>query len=113
MHIESSFYDGKLTMRLNGELDLVVAEKFRSEADMMLLKYNPKLIVINLEAVPFIDSSGLGALLGRYKKISESGGKIVLVAVKTPVMRILELSGFNKIMEIHGGNDSDISFGQG
>lgn len=113
MHIESSIDEGKLTMRLNGELDLVVAEKFRAEADAMLLKYNPKLMVINLEAVPFIDSSGLGALLGRYKKISEAGGKIVLVAVKTPVMRILELSGFHKIMEIHRGNDSDTSYGQG
>ena len=112
MHIESSVNETTLTMRLAGELDLVVAEKFKSEADKLLLQYKPKILILNLEAVPFIDSSGLGAILGRYKKISETGGKVILTSVKAPVKRILELSGFHKIMEIYS-EEEFIMEGQG
>lgn len=113
MHIDASYKDNTLTMRLTGELDLVVADKFKIEADKLLQKYSPKIFIINLEAVPFIDSSGLGSILGRFKKTTEKGGKILLVSVKAPVRRILELSGFHKIMEIYGDNEYDTLEGQG
>lgn len=112
MHIESSVKDATLTMRLTGELDLVVADKFKSEADKLIMKHNPKILILNLEKVPFIDSSGLGAILGRYKAISEKGGKVILVAAKAPVRKILELSGFQKIMDIYK-DDFDTLVGQG
>ena len=107
MHIETAVNEGKVTLRLNGEFDLMAAEKFIIESERLLIKHNPKLLVIDLEAVPFIDSSGLGAILGRYKKITEKGGKIILTSVKAPVNRILKLSGFHKIMDVYSEEYDD------
>jgi stage II sporulation protein AA (anti-sigma F factor antagonist) len=56
-------------------------------------------LVFNLAGVSFIDSSGLGVLLGRYKRVSKNGGKVMLVSPQPQVRRILELSGLFRIMD--------------
>lgn len=89
-----------MLIKMKGDIDLVNAEKFRLTVDKQLEKKQNAHLIINLENVEFIDSSGLGAILGRYKKISQLGGKIALINPKPQVLRILELSGFTKIMPI-------------
>lgn len=87
-----------LIVRLRGEIDLVVADNLRKELDDVLDKEASKNLLLNLKGVYFIDSSGLGVLLGRYKKVSRNGGKVFIVSPQPQVRKILDLSGLLRIM---------------
>ncbi|MDW7673038.1 MAG: anti-sigma F factor antagonist [Bacillota bacterium] len=89
-----------LLIQMKGDIDLVNAEKFRLMVDKQIEKKIFKHLIINLQEVDFIDSSGLGAILGRYKKVIEQGGQVVIISPKPQVLRILDLSGFTKIMKV-------------
>ncbi len=88
-----------LFIRPQGELDLAAADHFRHTLEQALDKEPVRNLVFNLAGVTFIDSSGLGVLLGRYKRVSKNGGKVMLVSPQPQVRRILELSGLFRIMK--------------
>jgi stage II sporulation protein AA (anti-sigma F factor antagonist) len=69
------------------------APSFRRKADAGLTPQTVKNLVVVLSNVPFIDSSGVGALLGRYRIVQERQGTMVLVGMNTAVRRVLEMSG--------------------
>lgn len=90
-----------LLVTLHGELDLVSAESVRESIDTELEKNSRiKNLVVDLAEVEFIDSSGLGMLLGRYRQVHRRGGKLVLIGPKPQVRRVLEMAGITKIMRI-------------
>lgn len=90
-----------LLVALHGELDLVSAESVRESIDTELEAYaRIKNLVIDLAEVDFIDSSGLGMLLGRYRQVHKRGGKLVMIGPKPQVRRVLEMAGMTKIMGI-------------
>lgn len=99
MDLQLELLGKNLIVRISGELDLVVADEFRLKVEKALDDHPVQNILINMSKVDFIDSSGLGVILGRYKRISLTGGKIALAVLKPQVKRILELSGLLKIME--------------
>ncbi|PKM89022.1 MAG: anti-sigma F factor antagonist [Firmicutes bacterium HGW-Firmicutes-12] len=82
-----------LIIYLTGELDLVKANEFRETVDNTMEEMMAKNLIIDLSSVNFIDSSGLGVILGRFRKISAKEGQVVLVGLNSNVRRILELSG--------------------
>jgi stage II sporulation protein AA (anti-sigma F factor antagonist) len=88
-----------LFIRLRGELDLGAADHLRNALEQALDREPIINLVFNLAGVSFIDSSGLGVLLGRYKRVSKNGGKVMLVSPQPQVRRILELSGLFRIMD--------------
>ncbi|MBM7854695.1 stage II sporulation protein AA (anti-sigma F factor antagonist) [Desulfohalotomaculum tongense] len=87
-----------LVVRLAGEFDLGAADKIRRELDDALDSSEARHIIFNLSSVTYIDSTGLGVMLGRYKRISQYGGKMALVNPQPQVKRILELSGLLSII---------------
>jgi stage II sporulation protein AA (anti-sigma F factor antagonist) len=90
-----------LLVTMRGELDLLTAPVFRTQVDQELETYERlSNLILDLSKVDFIDSSGLGAILGRYKRIRERGGKLLLVNAQPQVQKILELSGLDKIMPL-------------
>ncbi len=105
--IKLSFSNNKKTtiVRVAGELDLVAADQFRNEIDAAMEKNCSDNIIMNLNGVRFIDSSGLGVILGRYKKIKMRGGKMALVSAPVQVKRILELSGVLNIASSYETED--------
>ncbi|MCL0081273.1 anti-sigma F factor antagonist [Peptococcaceae bacterium] len=87
-----------LIARLTGEFDLSVTDEIRSELDDLIDTTKVKHLIFNLSQVNYIDSSGLGIILGRYKRLSKHGGKMALVNPQFQVKKILELSGLMTIM---------------
>lgn len=87
-----------LVVRLQGEIDMGVSETLRVRIDKELDRQRAKHLVFSLRGVGFIDSSGLGLILGRYKKVTAQGGKVVLSGANASVDRILDLSGLYKVM---------------
>jgi len=86
-----------LIARLSGELDLQVADELRTRLDRALDETGTANLMFNLEAVSFLDSSCLGVILGRYRRISGGNGEMVFVSVPPGVRRVLELSGLLRI----------------
>ncbi|MDO4540142.1 MAG: anti-sigma factor antagonist [Syntrophomonadaceae bacterium] len=80
-------------VRIRGELDLMTAGRLRPVLEQILRERPPTRMVFDLEHTTFIDSSGLALILGRYRQISEQGGRMFIVGVRPMVHRILDLSG--------------------
>lgn len=99
MEVEKEVKNKVLFVRLSGELDLKEADRLRREVDEVIENYPVKDIVFNLKNVLFIDSSGLGVILGRFKKVRTVGGRVYLAATNEKIKKILELSGFFRIMK--------------
>lgn len=88
-----------LITEISGELDHHSAAKIRSEIDAAISE-ETKNIILDLTNLTFMDSSGIGMIMGRYKKIQHHSGKLIIVAPKPQVKRILEMSGLLNIITI-------------
>ena len=86
---------------LSKELDHHVARDIREEIDEILLKKQVNYIIFDFKYVNFMDSSGIGVIIGRYKKIVNHGGKVSVVNMNDRVKKIFNLSGMNKIIGMH------------
>lgn len=94
-----------LIIRLTGELDHHEATILREAWQNKLKEGTVKHVILNLEEVTFMDSSGIGVLLGRYKEILELGGELVVCSVNPSIKRILEMSGMFKIIRIESDEE--------
>lgn len=101
LHMEMVRNQATLIVRLNGELDHHTADEIRMRMDEEIMRGDCRHLVLSLKSLQFMDSSGLGVLLGRYKLIKQKGGKMVLCDVNRQVYRLLEMSGLFKIMSIY------------
>ncbi|SFF94264.1 anti-anti-sigma regulatory factor, SpoIIAA [Desulfotomaculum arcticum] len=88
-----------LLVAVFGEIDISITDSLREDVDRALDNYGSGQLVIDLSGVDFIDSSGLGVILGRYKKVAGKGGKVFLAGAKPQVKKVLELSGLLNLME--------------
>ncbi len=88
-----------LCIRLRGELDHHTAEELKYKASHLIEKNRIKHIILNLEELSFMDSSGLGVILGRYKQIKQNHGEMVVCAISSSVKRLFEMSGLFKIIK--------------
>ena len=86
-----------------GEIDLSTAPQFRDRL-IAAIADNPQ-IVVDLTAVDFIDSTGLGVLLGGLKRVTAQDGRIEVVCPDTPVRKIFEVTGLNRVFAPHDDLD--------
>ena len=87
-------------MSLIGELDHHNAVNVREEIDRRFSSSNSKNLVFNLQKLGFMDSSGLGILIGRYKAVSAIGGKTAIAAPSLLTKRLIVLAGVHKIIPV-------------
>lgn len=100
LHIDLEVVSHVLIVRLSGELDHHTAEKLKQQMEDKILKGHVQNIVLSLENLHFMDSSGLGVILGRYKQITSRGGEMVVCSINPLIHRLFELSGLFKIIKI-------------
>ncbi|ADG82507.1 anti-sigma-factor antagonist [Thermincola ferriacetica] len=105
MCISSEYKESVLLVKLTGDFDMAVADNIRCHIDKQLDEGLVKNVVLDLSDVGFIDSSGLGVILGRYKRISQLGGKMAIIGAQPQVNRILELSGIQKIIDCYSAEE--------
>lgn len=89
-----------LIVRLAGELDHHSAQTVKATLEEAIERGRAHHIVLSLRDLSFMDSSGLGVILGRYKQITNKGGKLIVCDVNQAVYRLFELSGLFKILQI-------------
>lgn len=89
--------DGFAVCRPLGEIDAFTVSQFRQAlAD---LAAEPRL-VIDMSGVPFVDSAGLGALIGGIRRVRERGGEVVVVCNRRGLVRTLRTTGFDRIVDM-------------
>lgn len=87
-----------LVVYLDGELDHHSAEEVREDIDSAIDSKNIKNLIFELSNMKFMDSSGIGVVIGRYKKIDNLGGKVGVVISNPHVDRIFQMAGIYKII---------------
>ena len=89
---------GTLYVYLSGDLDQSCAALTRSRIDDLLAHTGARRLVLDLSRLGFMDSSGIGLILGRYRKLSEQGGELLLKWDGPAVERMLKLSGLTDLI---------------
>ena len=89
-----------LVLEITEEIDHHTTEKIRRRADYEIQRHMPRKIIFDFNKVTFMDSAGIGMIIGRYKMATAFGGVMELTNVKPNIKRILEMSGISKLIEI-------------
>lgn len=90
--------DKQLTFELKEEIDEYCVQKIRRKLDNEIERYMPKKVIFDFSNVSFMDSAGIGLLIGRYKLIKMLGGTVQVSHINTSMKKIFEMSGIFKIM---------------
>ncbi len=92
-------------VELNGEIDVYTSPKVK-DAISELIDQGHYNLVINLEKVRYIDSTGLGVLIGGLKRVREHGGSVNLVCTNPQIKKIFDITGLVKIFGIFDDEDA-------
>lgn len=109
MQISSRVVDGILVVRLQGELDHHGVEQIRNDIEAKLEEINYRALILCFADIQFMDSSGLGLILGRYRSVSSRGGKMALCEVTNPLQKLFDMSGLLKILPIFDTEPAAVS----
>lgn len=105
MQIKTERFGDKLLVILKGELDHHFTEELRKKIDRELYNSRLKNIIIDLREITFMDSSGLGLIMGRYKVSNDLGGKVDLIISNEYIEKIIRMSGILKIVDVYKSLD--------
>ena len=100
LNIDIEIKQDVLCIRLSGELDHHTADELREKATTAIERNDIRHIVLNLEDLSFMDSSGLGVIIGRYKQIKQVHGEMVVCAISPAIQRLFDMSGLFKILKL-------------
>lgn len=89
-----------LNIEIEGDVDHHTAKFIRGEIDKAIFYYRPKIALLNVGRVDFMDSSGLGLILGRYTNVKEVGGILKIVDPSRETEKILALAGIERLIPI-------------
>ena len=104
--------DKRLIFEIHEDIDECVAQKIRRRLDNEIERYMPKEVIFDFNKVSFMDSAGIGLVIGRYKLANMLGGKVRVANLTTPVKKIFEMSGILKIIpEISNNIQNGTSLG--
>ena len=100
--MESKFYeeDKLLVFKITDEIDDCSVQKIRRKADYEIERYMPKKVVFDFDSVTFMDSAGIGLIIGRYKFTNMLGGKLEVANLTQNVKKIFEMSGILKLIPV-------------
>lgn len=103
MTVKFEYADATLIAKISGEIDHHTATDLRDALDREIGLRNIKNMVLDFEDVAFMDSSGIGVIVGRFKRIDALGGRMLIIRANPQVDKILEISGIKKILKCEQG----------
>ena len=100
--MESKFYkeDKLLVCKISEEIDDCSVQKIRRRVDYEIKRYMPKRVVFDFDSVTFMDSAGIGLIIGRYKFANMLGAKLEVTNLTPSVQKIFEMSGILKLIPV-------------
>ena len=100
--MESKFYEDKkmLVFKITDEIDDCSVQKIRRRADYEIERYMPRKVIFDFDSVTFMDSAGIGLIIGRYKFTNMLGGKLEVANLTQSVRKIFEMSGILRLIPV-------------
>lgn len=98
LHIDLEHRRKTLIVRLSGELDHHTSNEVKEKVERAIEEGDSRHLLLSLKDLSFMDSSGLGVVLGRYKLITGRGGSMIVCDANPSVYRLFEMSGMFKIL---------------
>jgi stage II sporulation protein AA (anti-sigma F factor antagonist) len=92
--------ENEISFKLSGEIDHHNAVAIRSDMDKILVTHRPSKLYLDLSGIDFMDSSGLGLIMGRYTLMKKFGGVTVIKNPAPRVIKILKLSAIERLIKI-------------
>lgn len=89
--------DRVITAHLEGEIDHHTAKPIRESIDSAVIRMNPEVLRLDFSGVGFMDSSGVGLIMGRHRLMSQTGGRVEVVNVSAGSMRMLRMAGLGRL----------------
>lgn len=99
--VEFKRVENSLIVRIRGEIDDCAAKVLRSKIDVEYDITGTKDMILDFTKVSFMDSTGIGMIIGRYKRVAALGGSLRIFGADKNVKRIIELSGLGRIVKIY------------
>jgi stage II sporulation protein AA (anti-sigma F factor antagonist) len=99
MELNAQKRGARLSVQLSGELDHHSAEQTRIMLDTLLRDVTVHELVLDLSGMTFMDSAGIGVILGRFRKLSMRGGRMIVRGMNASVDRLFQMSGIYAIVE--------------
>lgn len=102
MNLEFEIKNDKLIITIIGELDHHSSDEIRNKIDDRIERGGYKKVILDFSNVTFMDSSGIGVIIGRYKKLKLLKSNLCIANVNNSIKKVFELSGIFKIIEVYG-----------
>lgn len=103
---DSEFVGCYLKIKLRGEIDHHTAITIRNAMDYEIYKKRPRGLILDMSSVGFMDSSGLGLIMGRYAVMKELGGEVIVQNPSPAIEKIMLLAGMERVVKIEGAGVS-------
>ncbi|MFL0251743.1 anti-sigma F factor antagonist [Clostridium neuense] len=101
MNLEFEIKNDKLIATIIGELDHHSSDEIRNRIDDRIDRGGYKKVILDFSNVTFMDSSGIGVIIGRYKKLKLLNSNLCIANVNKSIKKVFELSGIFKIIEVY------------
>lgn len=108
MKIDHYMDEKILKILITEEIDHHSSSIIRTRLDYEISRFRPKKVIIDLERVKFMDSAGIGLMIGRYKVTKSYGGVLEIENTSPKLMRIFEMSGLPKIIEFKENKKEEV-----
>lgn len=97
-----------LVVKIVGEIDHHCSLEIKTRIDRALARCGAKNVIFDFSGVSFMDSSGIGILIGRYKELARKGGEVYAINIAGDIGRIFNISGLKKIIKCRGTLDEAV-----
>ncbi len=110
--MQSTFYkkDKQLVFEMEEEIDEYSVQNIKRRMDNEIQRYMPKEVIFDFSNVSFMDSAGIGLVIGRYKLIDMIGGELRVANVSSQIQKIFEMSGLLRLIPIECKNKKEVQY---
>ena len=98
--LDVSDRNGYSVLAVSGEVDVATVPRLREQLHGLVAQGNNR-IVVNLDSVDFLDSTGLGVLVGALKRVRTQDGDLALICTQPRILKVFEITGLTKVFSIH------------
>jgi len=109
MSILCTSEDRTLIIKIEGEIDHCSSNEIKNKTDKEYKRLNSKNIIFDLSGVTFMDSSGIGVIMGRYKNAAANGGIVAAVSINKELKKLFDISGLFKIVKYYENTEKALS----
>lgn len=93
------YNDGtRITAALSGDIDHHAAREYRAQIDDVISRSRPELLIFDMDEVGFMDSSGIGLILGRLKSVKAVGGELLIKNARREIAEVIKISGLSALL---------------